>query len=97
MVQNFCTATSIVTVHSPECITLIESGEVGIGQLFRYLDKLPKFTITDAGRSANGGLWRQYTLQCNELTCNIREDFNSDAWVLQPRGLDHFDDHDNTF
>ncbi len=86
-----------MTVHSSECSTLVKSGEVGIGQLFRYLDKLPKFTIIDAGRSTSGGLWRCYTLQCDELTCDIREEFSANAWQLRPRGLDHFDDHDNTF
>ena len=86
-----------MTVHSPECRTLIESGEVGIGQLFRYLDKLPKFTITDAGRCSNGGLWRHYILQCDELTCDIREEFKTNAWEIQSTGFDHFHDQDNTF
>lgn len=56
---------SVITVHSPECADLIEEGSVGLGQLFRYLDRLPTFRLLDAGRSdasnvsnrvsANGG------------------------------------------
>ena len=87
----------MVTVHSSQCRELVESGKVGIGQLFRYLDKLPKFTIIDAGRNEKGGLWRKYVLECNELTCGIYEEFSANAWEIRPRGLDHFNDHDNTF
>ena len=63
---------------------LIERGQVGIGQLFRYLDKLPTFTIIDAGRCDNGGLWRRYILECeNIITCDIFEQFSPDAWEIQ--------------
>ena len=81
--KTFCTASSVVTVHSSHCRGLIDSGEVGIGQLFRYLDILPKFTIIDAGRDDSGGLWRKYILQCRELTCNIHEEFSADAWEIK--------------
>lgn len=80
--QNFCTAQSTITVHSPECIQLIESENVGIGQLFRYLDKLPTFRLKDAGRCPDGGMWRSYELACDELTCDIHEQFNPRAWEL---------------
>lgn len=81
--QKFCKATSVITVHSEECIKIVESGEVGIGQLFRYLDKLPTFSLEDAGRCQNGGLWRSYTLGCTEITCVISEEFVPHAWEIQ--------------
>ena len=45
-----CTATSVIHVACPRCIALIEDGSVGLGQLFRYLNKLPTFSLVDAGR-----------------------------------------------
>ena len=118
--QTFCTATSVITVRDPLCVTLVESGQVGLGQLFRYLDLLPEFelvhaghyydtepdntnknnnhnTRTGAGNNNNnnhkappptphgggGGFWREYTLECPELSCRIREDFVPGLWTLQ--------------
>jgi hypothetical protein len=49
--QTICRATSIISVKDPTCIRLIENGTMGIGQLFRYLDRLPTFSLVDAGRT----------------------------------------------
>jgi len=85
--QNICTAYSEVTVYSEETQELIESGKVGIGQLFRYLDLLPTFELLDAGRcsptSGKEGMWREYVLQCpGKIKCLIREEFAKNAWDL---------------
>ena len=53
--RTVCRATSVITVHSPECADLIEEGSVGLGQLFRYLDRLPTFRLLDAGRRGDAG------------------------------------------
>ena len=82
--QRFCTARSVVTVRSVDCIRLVHSGKVGIGQLFRYLDRLPTFEILDAGRLDDGSMWRTYTLECKEVSCVVREDFVSNAWAIEP-------------
>jgi len=108
--QTFCTATSVITVVDPLCQQLVDSGHVGLGQLFRFLDLLPEFTLLDAGTTApargvndvddaaaaasssgcavgNGGggaFWREYRLDCNELSCHIREDFCEGMWELRP-------------
>jgi chorismate-pyruvate lyase len=85
--QLFCTAESTIVVHDDHCLELLQSGRVGIGQLFRHLDRLPTFTLLDAGRSPNshnGSLWRVYTLDCQELSCHIRETFCPDSWSLSP-------------
>jgi hypothetical protein len=135
---TLCKATSIIHVTSPSCIQLIESGSVGLGQMFRYLNKLPTFSLLDAGRRESdsiissgggsgggrtrrrtrksdvengsgeatideddefddvlekqegywnefpedGGMWRTYKLQCEEMTCLIHEEFHRDAWDL---------------
>jgi hypothetical protein len=80
--QIFCTAQSIITVKSPECVDIVESGEVGIGQLFRYLDRLPTFSLLDAGRMENGCLWRKYILSSSELSCLIHEVFCISPWDI---------------
>ena len=80
--QVFCTATSVIQVTSPQCVQLVESGEVGIGQLFRYLDRLPTFCLLEVGRVHNGCLWRKYLLSSNELSCLIHEVFTANAWEI---------------
>ncbi|KAK1742810.1 hypothetical protein QTG54_006407 [Skeletonema marinoi] len=50
--QTICKATSIISVKDPVCIRLIENGTIGLGQLFRYLNRLPTFSLVDAGRSS---------------------------------------------
>ncbi|KAG7365621.1 hypothetical protein IV203_025062 [Nitzschia inconspicua] len=47
--KTFCTADSIVIVHDTTVEQLIESGTVGIGQLFRQFNVLPEFALLDAG------------------------------------------------
>ena len=86
--QIFCTATSKVFVHDYECQRLVDSGKVGIGQLFRYLNVLPEFELQSAGPNTNGngddgGFWRQYTLTSSMVTCEIHESFCPNAWNLQ--------------
>ena len=49
--KTICRATSIICVRSPVCVRLIKDGRVGLGQLFRYLNKLPTFSLIDAGRT----------------------------------------------
>lgn len=50
---TICKATSIISVKDPECIRLIENGTIGLGQLFRYLNRLPTFSLVDAGRTTS--------------------------------------------
>ena len=51
--QTICKATSIISVKDPVCVRLIEDGTVGLGQLFRYLNRLPTFSLMDAGRRSS--------------------------------------------
>mmetsp|Transcript_27925 Transcript_27925/g.51489 ORF Transcript_27925/g.51489 Transcript_27925/m.51489 type:complete len:300 (+) Transcript_27925:164-1063(+) len=86
--QTICRATSIISVQSPLCVRLIEDGSIGLGQMFRYLNRLPTFSLLDAGRTKlgpnefQGGIWRTYELQCEEMTCLIHEELRSDAWNI---------------
>ena len=82
--QTFCTADSIVEVHSREVEDLVESGKVGIGQIFRHFNILPEFTLLTAGPTDDGGFWRNYTLESDLVTCSIREVFCKNAWELSP-------------
>ncbi|KAL7473111.1 hypothetical protein ACHAXS_013500 [Conticribra weissflogii] len=89
---TICKATSIIHVHSSSCVRLIEEGRVGLGQLFRYLNKLPTFSLIEAGRTElsklqnefEGGIWRTYELQCEEMLCIIHEEFRPNAWNISP-------------
>jgi hypothetical protein len=81
--QTFCTADSIVVIHHPHVEELIESGAIGIGQLFRYFNILPEFALLAAGSNDGGGFWRNYTLTSEQLmTCHIHEVFCKDMWNL---------------
>lgn len=82
--QTFCTADSVVEVHSREVEDLVESGQVGIGQLFRHFNILPDFRLLAAGPIAEGGFWRNYTLESDLVTCSIREVFCKNVWELSP-------------
>jgi len=82
--QTFCTADSVIYVHSKEVEDLVESGRVGIGQLFRHFNILPEFSLLTAGPTTNGGFWRNYTLESDLVTCSIREVFCSGVWSLSP-------------
>jgi chorismate-pyruvate lyase len=82
--QTFCTADSIIMVHSQDVEDLVESGKVGIGQLFRHFNILPEFALNSAGPTTNGGFWRNYTLESDLITCSIHEVFCSQVWNLSP-------------
>ena len=70
-------------MRDESCAELVDSGKVGIGQLFRHLDKLPRFELVDAGRIAEtGGMWREYELSSEEVFCFITEVFEPDAWCV---------------
>lgn len=85
--KTFCTADSFIQVHSKESQELVQSGKVGLGQLFRYLDILPEFALQAAGPTPDGGFWRNYTLDCAHVTCYIREVFCPGVWNLAPDSL----------
>lgn len=116
--RTVCKATSVIRVNSPTCCELITSQTVGIAQMFRHLNRLPTFTLLNAGRhntssrtifqeekkekveetvgkevndndddefsltAKNGGIWRTYELQCEEMSCLIHEEFACDAWNI---------------
>lgn len=86
--QNFCSADSVVEVHNREVEDMIESGKVGIGQIFRHFNILPEFTLLAAGPTADGGFWRNYTLESEMVTCSIREVFCKNVWELSPTSVE---------
>lgn len=73
--RTFCTAIGTIELYSEDCTKAIEERNVGVGQLFRYLGVLPSFTLLQAGRKADGCLWRQYELSCPQLRCRFVETF----------------------
>ena len=97
--QRFCTAHSRIRVHDENCQRLVESGKVGLGQLWQHYHLSPTFELIEAGRTTSeaddddddesdggnntGGVWRRYSMNCEALTCDIEERFVADAWNLQ--------------
>lgn len=125
---TFCVATSEIRVYDPQCLEWVESGKVGLGQLFRQLNVLPTFCLQRAGKTTTstggaskkekekgetktkrplmdtgttttngelasssgggGGFWREYTLECAQLSCAIHETFIEGLWDL-PSAIDN--------
>ena len=87
--RTFVTAQSVIVVHDPVCQQLVQSGTVGLGQLFRHLNLLPEFELhaarSSSSNSGGGGRlqWREYTLRCRELTCRIVETFEPNVWDME--------------
>mmetsp|Transcript_23108 Transcript_23108/g.53109 ORF Transcript_23108/g.53109 Transcript_23108/m.53109 type:complete len:388 (-) Transcript_23108:64-1227(-) len=74
----FCVASSRIVLSNPDAVEAVESGRVGVAQLFKYMKVLPHFWLNDAGIVENEGqirLWREYVLEGNGIQCRIREDF----------------------
>ncbi|CAG8488620.1 6585_t:CDS:2 [Paraglomus brasilianum] len=69
-----CNATSDVVISDNKVVDLIENEGVGIGQLFRYLGKLPTFDLHFVGRTSLTW-WRLYTLRIAGVSCRIKEVF----------------------
>ncbi|KAJ3115154.1 hypothetical protein HDU96_001120 [Phlyctochytrium bullatum] len=46
----FCRAWSVVTLSDPEFLRLVVEANIGIGQLFRFLNVLPEFTLYAVGK-----------------------------------------------
>ncbi len=69
-----------MTLTSPETVELVLEKKVGLGQLFRYLDVLPTFTLLAVGRGPDGACWREYTLEARGIHCRIRETFSANLF-----------------
>lgn len=85
--QVFCVATSRIILSDRRAVDAVESGGVGIAQLFKHFRILPRFYLTDAGaQSCPGGvqLWRDYVLEGSGIECRIREDFSPNFLELTP-------------
>ena len=78
---HFCTAKSTIIVRSEEVEKALEADKVGVGQLFRFYDILPKFSLLEAGRTPDG-FWRYYQLNSDIVRCSIREEFRADTFEL---------------
>ena len=56
-------------------VQAVESGKVGLGQLFRYLGYLPSFRLLTAEKGDDGSLRREYILAVPQLRCRFLEIF----------------------
>ena len=79
----FCKATSKVRVYDADLYHMLSTEDVGIGQLLRLRNLMPKFGLHDAGRNDDGGMWRFYTMDINDgIEFDIIEEFSYDAWDI---------------
>ncbi|GBB84962.1 hypothetical protein RclHR1_11550004 [Rhizophagus clarus] len=69
-----CNAKSDIIIRDHNIVQLIENEGFGIGQLFRYLDKLPSFHLHYIGKSTKIW-WREYSLHIPGVECYIKETF----------------------
>eukprot|EP01036_Dinobryon_divergens_P035771 gene35771-46414_t len=75
----FCVAESQIELlgeDTSNSVLAVSSGKVGLGQLFRYLGRLPTFRLLSAAKSEDGTITREYTLTVPELNCKFRETFS---------------------
>ena len=85
-----------IHVQCKQCLEAIAGEKIGVGQLFRYLNILPSFTLLDAGHvhaahseeidvesssSLKTSLRRHYLLSCSHFSCEFVE-------VFEPHFLD---------
>ncbi|KAF9564314.1 hypothetical protein EC968_004586 [Mortierella alpina] len=83
----FCNAKSQVMIKDQKVYDLVVRNGVGIGQIFRYLDRLPSFDLHGLGRTENT-FWREYSLRIPGVDCRLLEVFPStlfdDNWIDKP-------------
>ena len=83
----FCNAKSQVVIKDQKVYDLVVKDGVGIGQIFRYLDRLPSFDLHGLGRTENT-FWREYSLRIPGVDCRLLEVFPStlfdENWIEKP-------------
>ncbi|KAG0210101.1 hypothetical protein BGX33_005131 [Mortierella sp. NVP41] len=83
----FCNAKSQVLIKDQKVHDLVVKDGVGIGQIFRYLDRLPSFDLHGLGRTERT-FWREYSLRIPGVDCRLLEVFPStlsnDGWLNAP-------------
>ena len=80
--QQFGVATSTVTLTREDCIDAVEKRGVAIGQMFRHLNIMPRFTLHRFGEQADGRFWREYTLEGKGVSCKITEQLTRGIFEL---------------
>ena len=76
----WCTASSSITVTDKDILDLIIHKNIGIGQLFRYLNRLPKFTLIKISKTTLD-FSREYLLEMDGLSCHIHEVFPIELYL----------------
>ncbi|KAI1300713.1 hypothetical protein EDD11_006025 [Mortierella claussenii] len=67
-----CNAKSQVLIKDQAVFDLVVEKGVGIGQIFRYLDRLPSFELHELGRTEKT-FWREYSLKIPGVDCRLLE------------------------
>ncbi|KAJ2554161.1 hypothetical protein EV175_002680 [Coemansia sp. RSA 1933] len=71
-----CSAQSTVDLLTTKAADLVVNQGVGIGQLFRYMNVLPTFSLLEAHLSdSDAGFSRVYELRSDDVVCTITETF----------------------
>ncbi|KAF9434236.1 hypothetical protein BGZ76_008346 [Entomortierella beljakovae] len=67
-----CNAKSQILIKDQDVYDLVVEKGVGVGQIFRYLDRLPLFELHGLGRTENT-FWREYSLKISGVDCRLLE------------------------
>jgi hypothetical protein len=91
--QEFCVATSKITIRDADMIQAVESKKVGIGQLFRKYDLLPQFTLLKTQRNGDN-FFRIYVLKvrcksCGPLHVQMSINYSNTISFAEASGLTH--------
>ena len=75
----FADAHSAVHLTSRPLYEDVKGGKIGLGQLFRSMNVLPRFTLLAAGHKEDGCLWRMYELRAAGIATRILETFPAEV------------------
>jgi len=77
-------ATLQVRIYDPIILRAYTTQTLALSVILEMFNIRPKFTLHDAGRTADGGIWRFFTLECSEglIDFEILEEFEKDAFDL---------------
>lgn len=89
---TFCVASSTLHVLDKDCLRLIESGRVGLGQLFQYYNVLPEFTLLNAGPAENDfdGAHEWFMSDATERMGGFWRDYRLDCQYISCRIQERF-------
>lgn len=73
--RKICNITGTILVNSPDYISAISDGRIGVGQLLSHYNLQPNLKLLSVSKTENESLIRLYELYCDHIRCRFREEF----------------------